>query len=104
MWKNLAQDVRAVGRYDPNVRKRVDYDDDNDKRQDMDGETNSMDGRDTNFPSLCRVPPDFGPTPIDIHYRYQILVIRDVEPSDNILESCAKSKNAPILTIIPPDT
>jgi hypothetical protein len=59
--KNFGQDIRAVGRYEcerpqkGGLRRR---------RHVMDGETNSMEGRDTNFPSPCRVRADSGPTPI----------------------------------------
>ena len=101
VWKNLGQYVRAVVRYDPNVRKRADYDDNG----------NLWTGKQIRWTAetqisllsaaseLTLVPPQSA-----IHYGYQSLVFRGVEPSDNILESCAKSKNAPILTISPPDT
>jgi hypothetical protein len=90
----------------PNVLKRADYNDDDD-----DNNSKLWTGKQIRWTAerqisllpatseLSLVPPQSA-----IHYGYHSLTFRGVEPSDNILESCAKSKNAPILTIIPPDT
>jgi len=102
----------------PNVRKRADYDDDNDDNNDDDNNNNNNNNNNTLWTAKqirWKAETQISPHPAAseltlvqpqsaILYRYQSLVFRGVEPSDNILESCAKSKNVPILIIIPPDT
>lgn len=85
----------------PNVRKRADYNDDNKL---LTG-TQIRCTAETQI-ALLPAASELSVVPLQsaIHYGYQNLVFRGVEPSDNILESCTKSKNAPILNIIPPDT